>query len=83
MPLTCPVRRPPVSEESMIETTLEMVRRHVAEGHAHVERQKEIIAMLDRDGHDTVEARALLKVFEQSQAQHVAHLHRLETEAGA
>ena len=40
---------------------LEMAQRHVAEGEIHLSRQKALIAELDRDGHDTADARRSLR----------------------
>jgi hypothetical protein len=39
-----------------------------------------LIAELERDGHETVEARALLETFEELQAQHIADRDRLRRE---
>jgi hypothetical protein len=39
---------------------LAQAERHVAEGEQHLLRQEELIAELDRDGHDTEEARVIL-----------------------
>jgi hypothetical protein len=44
----------------------------VAVGQKHIGRQKEIIAELDAVGHDAGTARALLVVFEATQALHIA-----------
>jgi hypothetical protein len=43
----------------------------------HLEHQRRIIAELDRDGHDTAHAKALLDTFEQSYALTVADRNRL------
>lgn len=45
----------------------------VIEGERHIQRQEQVVAELDRDGHDTTEALALLASFWRIQAQHVAH----------
>ena len=45
----------------------------VIEGERHIQHQEQVIAELDRDGHDTGGARALLAMFWRIQAQHVAH----------
>jgi Spy/CpxP family protein refolding chaperone len=44
--------------------------RHVAESEEHVSTQEGLIAELDRDGHDTTEAKALLETMRQTQALH-------------
>ena len=60
------------------ETDLEMVRRHVRQGAAHVVRQFQLVAKLRADGRPTEVAEQLLATFEESQRQHEAHLARLE-----
>jgi hypothetical protein len=50
---------------------------HVAVGMQHIARQRELIAQLERDGHDVTQARALLEQFEQLQEMHVADRDRL------
>lgn len=44
----------------MIADHLAQAERHVAEGQAHIKRQRELIVELQRDGHDTREAQRLL-----------------------
>ena len=56
---------------------LEQAERHVAEGEQHIARQRELIAELERDGHDTTTAIELLRTFEQSQAGHIADRDRI------
>ena len=58
------------------ETTLAhlaLADKNVALGERHIAQQEQIVADLDRDGHDTREALALLAVFRRAQAEHVAH----------
>ena len=43
---------------------LDDAHRHIAEGEAHIERQRELIRTLERDGHDTTQAQSLLEQFE-------------------
>ncbi|MGV7218554.1 hypothetical protein, partial [Bradyrhizobium sp. UFLA05-112] len=47
--------------------------KRVALGERHIVQQEQRIAELDRDGHDTRDAFALLDTFRQTQVQHVAH----------
>jgi hypothetical protein len=54
--------------------------RHVAQGERHIARQKQIIAELDRDGHDTTRAIELLATFQATQALHIADRDRLRNE---
>jgi hypothetical protein len=56
---------------------LALTEEQVALGAKHVARQREIIAELERDGHDTTQALALLAHFEQLQAMHIADRDRL------
>jgi hypothetical protein len=61
------------------ETELEMVRRHIREGYAHVARQYEIIVELRASGHSIVLAEALLATFLTTQTAHENHLARITT----
>ena len=64
------------------ETELEMVRRHIREGEAHVTRQREIVAVL-LDGSNLRQlAEALLLGLEESLWLHHVHLARLEATGG-
>lgn len=65
------------------ESELEMVRRHVREGAGHVANQRALVIRLKGYGLPTAEAEALLATFEDSQAQHEAHLSKVEAEAAA
>jgi len=40
-----------------------LAERHVADALRHVERQRRIVAELDRDGHDVTTARTVLATF--------------------
>ena len=59
------------------ETELEMVERHVREGELRVSRQREIVRELFDRNHPTSLAEQLLVEFEQTLADHKAHLARL------
>jgi hypothetical protein len=48
---------------------LAQAERHMVEGQTQVERVREVLARLKRDGHDTRRARELLRSFEETQAQ--------------
>ncbi len=56
---------------------LAQAERHVAEGERHLVRQEELIAELDRDGHDTKDARAILQTLRTSQALHLQDRDRI------
>jgi hypothetical protein len=53
-------------------------RHHVAEGEAHIARQRELVAELERDGHDASDARRLLAQFIVMQTMHMDDCERLE-----
>jgi PAS domain S-box-containing protein len=55
-----------------------MARRHVATGEQNVARQREIVARLERGGHNSLVAKSLLASFEELQNMHIAHRDRLE-----
>src|SRR5215475_12175443 len=55
-------------------------RRHMTIGEAHLARQYEIIAELERDGHDVNEAKKLFAKFIVVQAMHLEECRRLERE---
>ena len=56
---------------------VEMAQRHVREAEAHIVRQKEIIEELRRDGHPTLVAELLLKVFQDTLRSHKESVLRL------
>ena len=64
----------------IIELHLAQAERHVIESEHHVARQRELIATMERDGHDTLQARATLAQFEEMQALHRADRDRLRQE---
>lgn len=51
-------------DRQMIVSHLDMARRHVALSREHVARQRALVSRLQRDGHDTATAEALLEEFE-------------------
>jgi hypothetical protein len=61
----------------MIQDHLAKAEQHVAEGKRHVDKQRELVAKLAADGHDTFEARRLLEQFEELLAIQIKHLDRL------
>jgi hypothetical protein len=63
-------------DQDMIKRHFEQAERHVALGKKHIARQREIVAELERDGHDTRSARSLLSQFEELQKMHVADRDR-------
>jgi hypothetical protein len=67
-------------ERAMIADHLAMAERHVAQGEGHVARQRELVAQLERDGHDTDSSLQLLNQFEDLLAIHIADRDRLKAE---
>ena len=69
----------------MIERHLAQAEVHVAQGERHIARQKEVLAELERDGHEeaAISARELLATFELTQESHVADRDRLRAELAA
>jgi hypothetical protein len=66
----------------MLMAHLAQASRHVREGERHIARQREIVCELERGGHDTSKAQALLIQFEELQALHVADCDRIARELG-
>jgi hypothetical protein len=69
-------------DRAMLERYLAEAERHVTEGGEHIATQRRIIAELERDSHDTTNARQSLKQFEELQAIHIANRDRLRRELG-
>ena len=61
----------------MILAHLELAKEHVAEGEEHIRRQHQMMAELERDGHDITMALEVLNTLEQAQALHLAGRDRL------
>ncbi|HEY7245359.1 MAG TPA: hypothetical protein VH678_15930 [Xanthobacteraceae bacterium] len=59
---------------------LAQAERHVVQGEQHVTRQRDLVARLQMDGHDTDEALKLLSQFEELLAVHIADRDRLKAE---
>lgn len=60
-----------------LERRLAEAEKHILAGERHLTRQREIVAELERDGHDIGEAQKLLASFEGLQEMHVADRDRL------
>ena len=69
-----------IMDRTIIEEHLAKAENHIALGEWHIARQKEIVAELERDGHDPTEAVKLLSLFESTIALHVADRDRLRTQ---
>jgi hypothetical protein len=68
---------PAPMDREMLKSHLAQAEEHIATGDKNIARQREIIAQLERDGHDTASARAFLREFEQLQAMHIAEREQL------
>jgi hypothetical protein len=64
-------------DRKMIGDHLAQAERRINEGEGHLVQQRNLIAELEGLGHDTAQARALLKQLEQIQALHIADRDRL------
>lgn len=64
----------------MLERHLAQAEEHIALGEHHIARQRELVAELERNGHDTAEARRLLTTFEEMQKMHAADQERIRHE---
>jgi hypothetical protein len=55
----------PVADRDVARRHLELANKHVAQGQRLVEAQLALVTRLERDGHDTRQAKRLLEQFEQ------------------
>ncbi len=65
---------------AMLEQHLAKAEQHITLGSQHVSGQRERVAKLQRAGHDTAQARELLRQFEELLSMHVADRDRLRKE---
>jgi hypothetical protein len=68
------------SDRALIERYFAQADEAARRSRMLVDRQREIIAALERDGHDASRARELLRTFEQTQADHEYHVVRLRAD---
>ena len=59
---------PAPMDREMLKRHLALAEEHIATGEKNIARQRDLIAQLERDGHDTASARTFLRQFEQLQA---------------
>src|SRR5215471_18386455 len=57
-------------DQGALQQHLAQAERHIAQGVVHLARQRALIAELDRAGHDTEEARAILDTLMETQVLH-------------
>ena len=67
-------------KRQLLEEHMAMSDRHVALGAQHIERQRKLVAELERDGHDTALAKWLLRQLEELQVLHIQTRDRLREE---
>jgi len=65
-------------DRQMIIDHLELAERHVSEGAAHVEQQRQLVERLAHEGHYTDRSEAILAQFEDLLAMHIADRDRLQ-----
>ena len=65
---------------AMILEHLAQAERHVGAGESTLQKQRALIARLEKNGHDTGNAQDLLRQFEALQSIHVADRDRLRAE---
>ena len=59
---------------------LAQAERHIEQSYEHIARQSELVTRLQRDGHETSEAKRLLAEFEELLKIHIAGRDRLREE---
>jgi arginine repressor len=69
-------------DRELLENSLEKAQRHVAKAERHVASQRELVAQLEREGHDSSQANKLLRQFAELLAIHIADRDRLRKELG-
>src|SRR5262245_42955830 len=67
-------------DRHMLIDHLAQAERHIAEGRAHVESERQIVEGLVRGGHDARKSQDLLELFEDTLAMHVEERDRLLSE---
>ena len=70
----------PMMDRALLLQQLEQSGKRIEAGVQKVTTQRETIAGLAADGHDTVAAKRVLADFEQAQAMSLAHYERIEIE---
>jgi len=70
-------------DRRLLQQHLEQAERHIALGKQHLAKQEAIIAELDRDGHDTTDALAILVTLRETRSLHVQDRDRILSELGS
>jgi hypothetical protein len=66
----------------MLRRRLAIAEVHIISGERSLARQRSLVEELESGGHDSEDARRLLRIFEQLQAAHIADRDRLRRELG-
>jgi hypothetical protein len=64
-------------DPDILKQHLAQTEEHIQLGHLHIAHQRELIAELERDHHDSTSAKSLLDLFEQLRTTHEAIRDRL------
>lgn len=67
-------------DHAILREHLALVEQHIRDGERHIGRQRQLIAELQRSGHDSSTAQDLLRSYEQSQSLHIAKRDRMRQE---
>ena len=67
-------------DRKLVQQHLQLAERHVSEGLRHAAQQRDLVELLERDGHDTREANRLLRLFEDTLELHLRDRDRLRKE---
>ena len=67
-------------DRAILEDHLAAAERHLVEAERQVANQRDHLALLERDGHDTAQPTQLLEHFEEVLAMHIADRDRLRKE---
>jgi hypothetical protein len=70
-------------DRAALQADLRRAEAHIANSQARIAQQQEVIAVLDREGHDTVPAKDMLASFERTQAMHIASRDRIARKLAA
>jgi hypothetical protein len=68
------------SQRQLLQEHLVLAEKHISTGEHALEHQRAVVLELERDGHDSTEARSLLTTMEETQQLHVAGRDRLRAE---
>jgi hypothetical protein len=69
-------------DQNLARQHLELANKHVADGQKRIEAQLALVARLERDGHDTVQAKSLLQQFEETLTLQLETRNRIVQELG-